>query len=366
MLRLLPCCLLALSGCYYPLYDIPEPEPAFISGRVVDAQTGQPVEGALVSTEPPTTTTTTNSQGMFTLETQPLSNTIVVGLVADKPGLRQRETTCIAVTPADNASADVQLLANNAEECASSCTDGNICLGGICASACNPVCACDERCEDGRCVADSSTTTPERVVDGGSGSSSGGSGISSGSGSSSGGTGSCPPDTVQSATGCVQKPLLGDWRVEVDLGLDHDGNLGTYADRSTVSIVWEFDVYDVRFQSGYWAADFGNGRQVSLSGTRLTAPTGSHPQDYCSANDPLHGFMKLTTDGALSIEDYGTGLIACARIDGGYTWPVLGMGRVISNDGFNTTIVLNDPESWGANPPQIQVLSVSGVATISR
>ena len=322
---------------------------AFISGRVTDAQTGRPVEGALVSTEPPTGTTTTNSQGMFSIETD-LAYTVVVGVVADKPGLRQRQSSCVQASPNENASADVQLLANNAAECASSCTDGNICLGGICVSACNPVCSCDEKCQEGRCVADTTRPSSGGTTTGGS---------TTGSTGGSGSTG-CPAGTVQSATGCVEKPLLGDWLLEANLEIDADGNLGTFSDRSQAAVAWTFTVYNVQLESWGWGASFGNGHQVSLSGDRITAPTGAQAQDRCSGNEELTGYMKLFNSGDLSIEQYGTGLLACGRLDDGPSNQILQAVGVISHNGFQDTMNLLSSLDWFENPTALEVTQTSG------
>lgn len=327
-------------------------QPGLISGRVVDAQTGRPVEGAFVSTDQSIGTVTTNSQGMFTLETYPLSGNLLVGVVADKPGFRQSQPSCVIAVPQDNASADVQLLSNSAVECASSCTDGSICLGGVCASACNPVCACNERCEEGRCVLDPSAPTATVTPPSG--------------GSSTGG--SCPPDTVTSATGCVAKPLLGDWTLRVDLDLDMDGQLGTFADRTQTSVVWQFTVYDVQLeQNGTWLGSFGNGRQVSVTGSRISGPDGQ-AQDRCSGQEELTGIMRLSPNGPLTVSsEYGTGLVVCARVDGGPSNEVLTLtrDRAISQNGFGTSIAITDG-SWGENPTEIEVLQTSGEASITR
>lgn len=354
-MRALILCLF-LASCGYPGYyggggdgsdytgDQPEQE-GFISGRVVNAQTGQPVEGALISTSPPTGTTTTNSQGTYSLLVPPLSRSLVVGVVADRPGLRQRQSSCATLSPGGSVSADVQLLSNNATECASSCSEGNICLGGICASACNPVCDCDERCEDGRCVPDASGSLPVDQPPSGGG------------GNNNGGT-----------TG-VEKPLLGVWTVSIDLTLDMDGVESTFNDRTEASFTWQFTVFEVDDQTSgpLWRGQFGGGRLVSVSGDRFTsASSGAHPQDRCSGNEELTGLVTLTAGGDLVISnEVGTGLVACARVDGGPATQVLTLTRntPVSRSGYSNPIPINNG-SWFENPTSISVLSTSGSASI--
>lgn len=366
-MRALFLCLFVAS-CGYPGYyggsgdnsdytgDQPEQE-GFISGRVVNAQTGQPVEGALVSTSPPTGTTTTNSQGTYSLLVPPLSRSIVVGVVADQPGLRQRQSSCATVSPGGSVSADVQLLSNNATECASSCSEGNICLGGICASACNPVCDCDERCEDGRCVPDASggSLPVDQPPSGG------------------GGTTGCGADAVSTPNGCVEKPLLGSWTVTMNLTLDMDGVESTLSDRTEASFTWQFEVFNVEDQNSgpLWRGQFGGGRLVSMSGgDRFTSASsgGAHPQDRCSGNEELTGLMTLTAGGDLVISnEVGTGLVACARVDGGPATQVLTLTRSapVSRSGYSNPVPINNG-SWAENPTNITVLNTSGSASINR
>jgi hypothetical protein len=327
----------------------------FVSGRVVNAQTGRPVEGALVSTSPPTGTAVTNSQGVYALVIPPLSRSFIVGVVADSPGLRQRQSSCATVTPGNSVNADVQLLSNNATECASSCSEGNICLGGICASACNPVCDCDERCEDGRCV-----------PDGGSGS------LPTTGGGSSGGGGNqtgCGDDAVQTPNGCVPKPLLGNWRLSVTLTIDMDGNPGTFSDQTEADFAWDFTVYDVTTQNSgpLWRGLFGGGRLVYVGGDRFSsASSGQHPQDRCSGNEELTGIVTLTESGDLTISnEVGTGLIACARVDGGAATQVLTLTRntPVSRNGYASPVAITNG-SWFENPTNISVLSTTGSAAV--
>lgn len=315
-----------VPACYYSgSWEPEDPEPGMISGRVVDAQTGMPVEGALISTEPATSTTTSNSQGTFSIETPPLTNPTLVSVRADSPGKRQRETSCVTVAPNDNTSADVQLISNNAEPCASSCTDGNICLGGICVSQCNPVCACNERCEEGRCVIDQSQPQPGDQCPAGTVLGSDGFTCRStgGGGTGGGGQTGCGSGYVESATGCVQVPLNGNWRFELHMEVDMDANVATMSDRESVSVVWEFTVSDSTYSSSYgrWLAHYGGGRMTSLTGESIRSPSSAAPQagDRCSPGEELWGMMEMRDDGTLRILSDGTGLEVCGRVDGGPT-----------------------------------------------
>ena len=362
MRALILCLLLTSCGGYYgggysnDGYDSGsssvEEDGAMISGRVTDAATGRPVEGALISTSPPTGTTTTNSQGTFALVVPPLSRSLVVGVVADRPGQRQRQSSCATVSPGGSASADVQLLSNDATECASSCSEGNICLGGLCASACNPVCDCDERCDDGRCVPDGS---------GGS--------LPTDPGGSGGGQAGCGSDSVQTPNGCVPKPLLGNWRVSMALTVDMDGNTGTFSDQTEAEFAWDFTVYDVITQNSgpLWRGLFGGGRLVYVAGDRFSpASSGQHPQDRCSGNEELTGIVTLTQSGDLTISDeVGTGLIACARVDNGSATQVLTLTRStpVSRNGYASPISITNG-SWFENPTVMSVLQTSGSATV--
>lgn len=330
-----------------------EEDGAMISGRVTDAATGRPVEGALISTSPPTGTTTTNSQGTFALVVPPLSRSLVVGVVADRPGQRQRQSSCATVSPGGSASADVQLLSNDATECASSCSEGNICLGGVCASSCNPVCDCDERCEDGRCVPDGS----------------GGSLPTTGGGGSGGTQTGCGSDSVQTPNGCVPKPLLGNWRLSVTLTIDMDGNTGTFSDQTEAEFAWDFTVYDVTTQNSgpLWRGLFGGGRLSYVGGDRFSsASSGQHPQDRCSGNEELTGIVTLTESGDLTISnEVGTGLVACARIDDGAATQVLTLTRntPVSRNGYASPVAITNG-SWFENPTVMSVLQTSGSATV--
>lgn len=57
------------------------PTTGGIVGTVIDPQSGQPVAGAQVSTEPPTVTATTNADGTFSMDGIPAGTYVVIFVV---------------------------------------------------------------------------------------------------------------------------------------------------------------------------------------------------------------------------------------------------------------------------------------------
>lgn len=379
----LPGCILQTSGgggSSFPQGK--EAEAGVISGVVIDAQTRQPVAGALVSTYPATGTAVSNSQGRFVLETPPLTHAAPVSVRADSPGRRQRETSCVSVAPGGSTSADVQLLDNDATPCASSCTDGNICLGGVCASACHPVCACNEKCQEGRCVIDAARPQPGSQCP--SHSSLASDSIScvcdegyrldeSGACTLPGST--CPEHSypsgyqdcqcdegyIQTYNSCAPAPFYGHWFGSARLTVDNAGQ------RDVVDLTFELDAFDVR-QVGdtYLEARFSNGYVTSLSGAGLSLGyAGSNINDSCDAGEPQNGtaaMNPLTSVGFFPV----IGLKICASQNGSHAMRAFDFKGHFTLDASGPHIVLNRDTNWSPWIPNFRVIETNGTIDIVR
>jgi len=127
-----------------------------LTGFVFDGKSGKPLPNATVTTTPSTETTRTNQSGFFALGVGHSFGVMTVSATAD--GYTQRQTVCVNLKPGLNTIADISLVeagADSGDECLPACSDANVCLSGVCVSACNPLCSCAERCvAGGACEAD--------------------------------------------------------------------------------------------------------------------------------------------------------------------------------------------------------------------
>lgn len=85
----------------------PSPTAGQIAGHVLDAATGAPINGANVTTDPPTSSVTTGADGTYSI---PFASPNRYVVTASKDGFTTADVE-IAVTAGKTATADIQLLA---------------------------------------------------------------------------------------------------------------------------------------------------------------------------------------------------------------------------------------------------------------
>ncbi|MCD6170288.1 MAG: carboxypeptidase regulatory-like domain-containing protein [Candidatus Latescibacteria bacterium] len=96
---------LAISGCEKP--TPPKKAITTISGRVTDAETGKPVVGALITTEPATQQVTTDGEGRFAIQVG-VEEGVTYRVNASKSGYFSNFAT-VKVVEGENRVADIQL-----------------------------------------------------------------------------------------------------------------------------------------------------------------------------------------------------------------------------------------------------------------
>lgn len=193
-----------------------------LSGFVTEAGSGRSVDGATVTTDPPTSSVTSNLSGLYVMQLGTTFGALTVR--AAKPGHVQVRPTCVILKPGLNTLADVVLAreedlagAEEGADCVPACAAGNRCVRGACISRCLPLCACTERCTAaGTCEHDPDAAGPQTCGPGTEDLGGGLCGCQPGLVPALDGRScieptverACPANSVETATGCECEPGL--------------------------------------------------------------------------------------------------------------------------------------------------------------
>lgn len=131
-----------------PVTDYSKFSTTTLTGFVYNAVSGKPVQGATVSTDPPTESVQTTSTGLYAINIGHAFGVITVKAAAE--GYRQQQQTCVNLKPGLNTLADLSVVkveSDTAGECVPPCTGATTCVAGLCISACNPLCSCGDLCD---------------------------------------------------------------------------------------------------------------------------------------------------------------------------------------------------------------------------